>query len=137
VQPHGLADLIADREHRIQRRHRLLKDHRDPVAADLPHLRRRQREQILSRVLDLPAGDLSRRRRDEAHHRQRRHALAAARLADHAERLLRQDLERHAIHRANRAGVGTELRDQVTDLEQRLGVGHARMQPTIAGLAPA
>ena len=34
VQPDRLADLVADREDRVQRGHRLLKDHRDLVAAD-------------------------------------------------------------------------------------------------------
>ena len=33
-----LADLAADRPDRVQRRGRLLEDHRDPVAADLAHL---------------------------------------------------------------------------------------------------
>ena len=36
--PDGLGDLLADRVHRVQRRHRLLEDHRDLVAADALHL---------------------------------------------------------------------------------------------------
>jgi hypothetical protein len=35
VQPHRLHDLLAHREDRVQARHRLLKDHRDLVAADV------------------------------------------------------------------------------------------------------
>ena len=38
VEPHRLGDLVADREDRVERRHRLLEDHRDLVAADLAHL---------------------------------------------------------------------------------------------------
>jgi hypothetical protein len=34
VQHQRLGDLVADGEHRVQRRHRLLEDHRDLVAAD-------------------------------------------------------------------------------------------------------
>ena len=38
MHPQGLADLTADRQHRIEARHRLLKDHRNVVAADGTHL---------------------------------------------------------------------------------------------------
>jgi hypothetical protein len=34
VQPQHLGDLVADGEHRVQRGHRLLEDHRDVLAAD-------------------------------------------------------------------------------------------------------
>jgi hypothetical protein len=34
MEHHGLGQLVADGEHRVQRRHRLLKDHRDLGAAD-------------------------------------------------------------------------------------------------------
>jgi hypothetical protein len=38
VQTSALRDLVADREDRVQRRHRLLEDHRDVAPADLAHL---------------------------------------------------------------------------------------------------
>ena len=38
VEPDRLGDLLADREDRVERGHRLLEDHRDVVAADLRHL---------------------------------------------------------------------------------------------------
>ena len=41
-----LADLPADREHRVERGRRLLEDERDLAAADAPQLRRRRREQV-------------------------------------------------------------------------------------------
>jgi hypothetical protein len=37
VQPQRLADLARDGVHRVQRRHRLLEDHADAVAANLAH----------------------------------------------------------------------------------------------------
>ena len=43
VQAQRLDDLVADGEHRVQRGHRLLEDHRDAVAAHLAHARRRRR----------------------------------------------------------------------------------------------
>ena len=45
-------DLVADLEDRVERRLRLLKDHRDAVAAHLVHLIRRQGEQLLSLKAD-------------------------------------------------------------------------------------
>ena len=66
VQAHGFADLIADGEHRVERRHRLLKDHRDPVAADLAHLVERQLQQVFAGVRDRPRRDPSWRIRDQA-----------------------------------------------------------------------
>ncbi len=38
VQLHALGDLPADAQHRVERGHRLLEDHRDAVAADPAHL---------------------------------------------------------------------------------------------------
>ena len=38
VEQDRLDDLVADGEDRVERGHRLLEDHRDLVAADLPHL---------------------------------------------------------------------------------------------------
>ena len=43
MQRDRLGDLVADREHRVQRRHRLLEDHRDVGAADRAHRRVRRR----------------------------------------------------------------------------------------------
>ena len=42
--------LAADREHRVQRRHRLLEDHRDLAAAHAAHLFFAEREQVAALV---------------------------------------------------------------------------------------
>src|SRR6185436_18459074 len=117
---HGLADLIADGEHRVQRRHRLLEDHRDPVAADRAHLGLGQGEQVPAAVADLARGDAA-RRRDQPHDRERGHALAAAGFADDPEGAAPRDLERDAVDGADRPLIGAELRHQPAELEQRLG----------------
>ena len=52
MQPHRLADLLADGQHRVQAGHRLLEDHRDRVAADVAHLRLGQRQQIAALEAD-------------------------------------------------------------------------------------
>jgi hypothetical protein len=41
-----LHDLLADREDRVERGHRLLEDHRDVAAADLAHLLGGELEQV-------------------------------------------------------------------------------------------
>ena len=41
-----LADLPSDRQHGIERRHRVLEDHRDVAAADFPQLSIAQRQQV-------------------------------------------------------------------------------------------
>jgi hypothetical protein len=133
VQAHRLGDLIADGEHRVERRHRLLEDHADAIAADRAHVLLGQRQQILAGVADAAAGDAPGRRRHQPHDRQRGDRLAAARLADDAERRAARHRERDAVDRAHRAPIGAELRDQVTDLQQ--GLGH-RDDDSAAGRAP-
>ena len=71
------ANLIADREDRVERRHRLLEDERDLGAPDVAHLALGQRQQLAPleghRAADDPAGRLN-----EPHDRQRRDRLAAS-----------------------------------------------------------
>jgi hypothetical protein len=50
--------LAADRQHRVQRRHRVLEDHRDAPAAQTPHLLFVELQQVLPVEQDLAAGDL-------------------------------------------------------------------------------
>src|SRR5262245_41324946 len=123
VEPDGLGDLLTDREDRIERRHRLLEDHRDLLAADLPHLRRRQVQEVPAVVEDLTLDDAAGRLGDQPHDAERRHALAAARLAHHAERLAGLDVEVDAVDRANHALVGEEVGLEPSDVQQSLGHG--------------
>ena len=78
VQLQDLAHLLLDGVQRIERGHRLLKDDRDAVAANLAHLRLGQLEEIAAFEVNLAARMRSRRIRQEAHDRQGRHGLAAA-----------------------------------------------------------
>ena len=106
----------------------------------------------ISRFAQLPAGrcraaasrprDAARRRGHQPQDRQRGHALAAARFADHAERLPAAHGERHAVDRTHHARQRVEVRAQVVDLEQRLarserGVGTWRCSwPSLTVGAP-
>ena len=57
--------------------------------------------------------------RDQAHHREERHALAGARLAHDAERLAREQRERDAVDGLHQAVLGGEVHREVLDLEER------------------
>ena len=86
VRSHRLGDLRADAVHRVQARERVLEDHRDVLAADVPQLVGRQRQQVAAHELDL-AADRRALPVQQAHDREVRDALARAGLADHAQRL--------------------------------------------------
>ena len=78
----------------LRLRHRLLEDHRDAVAAQLAHLGF-VRASTRSRPSNVTLPPTVRReaRRQQAHHRERGDALAAAGFADDAERLAGDDVE--------------------------------------------
>ena len=118
VAPDRLGDLRPDRQRRIERRHRVLEDHRDLAAADVLELTLGELGQVAALEEHLAGDDLRRGLRDQAHDRERRHRLAAAGLADDPERLPLLDLEADSVDRADRALAREEVRAQVVDLEQ-------------------
>ena len=112
-------DLVANGERGVERRHRLLEDHRDPVAAQFAHRGVRQRAQVRAFEQDFTGGDAARRLRHQSHDRQRRHALAAAGLADDAQRAARLQAEANAIDGSELAALDREARRKIADFEQR------------------
>src|SRR5690606_18717950 len=101
-----------------ERRHRVLEDHGDAVAAHVPHLIVGQIEQVLAVEHDLAADDLAGRAGDQPHHRERCHALARAALADDAERLAAVHVEGDVVDRLDDTVLGFEVRLQITDFEE-------------------
>ena len=103
------------------------------IAMSLPRIRRISSSFSLSRSLpvedDLALDDPARRRRDQAHQRERADALAAAGLADQAERLALVQRERHAVDGLDDAVRRVELRLEVLHLEQRLSLDCHRRDP--------
>ncbi len=79
-------DLAADRHHRIERRHRLLEDHRHGGGAQLPQPAVAGGEQFLADQFDAARGRRQRALLQQPHHRQRRDGFARAAFADHAQR---------------------------------------------------
>jgi hypothetical protein len=114
----GFGDLVADGEHRVQRGHRLLEDHRDLLAAQLAHLAFAEAEEVAALEQDLPvrhpAGGLG----QQAHDAQRRHRLAAARLAHQGDDLAGADIIGDAFDGPDDAARGDEMDMQVANREQ-------------------
>src|SRR2546427_2640563 len=101
VELERLRDLTADRQDRIQARHRVLEDHRDVLTADAPDVVIVHLQDVLTVEHDRTRDDLPRRLRDEAHERQCGHGFSATGLAHDAERFAGGDLERHAVDGAH------------------------------------
>ena len=117
VDPQHFVDLPADRHHRVERGHRLLKDHRHAGGAQLPQAPVAEAEDFLADQLYAAAGGHQRTFLQQPHHRQRCHRLAGAAFADQAERLGFANLQRDAVDDALVARVLAEADDEVVDVE--------------------
>ena len=129
VEAKHLHQLIADRLHRVERRHGLLKDHGDTVATHLVHLLRRQIEQLLPLKADGARHHLTVGPWQQPHDGQRGDALAAAGLADYPQGLARGDLEADPVEHLDLAVVDGELHLEIPHLED----GGQRLPLMIAG----
>ena len=118
VQPHHLGDLVADALHRVQGRHRVLKDHRDVVAADLAHLVLRQLQHILAFQVDLAARNAAAHVGQDAQDGFGNGGLAGAGLAHQAQGLAPLQMQRHAVDRVHHLAVGHILHHQVLHFEE-------------------
>src|SRR5262249_45244479 len=123
-----LTELPPDGEHWIEARHRLLKDHRDVVAANAPHLLVGEVEKIDAPEAD-GAGNFSWWFGDQAQDGVGGDRLAAARLAHHRQRLALPHLEGDAIHGPVHAIGSAKMRLQVIDLEQRHASAYSSRWP--------
>src|SRR5438552_4781161 len=137
VDHQGLADDRAHRHSWIERRVRVLED-------DLHLLAERAQRSLIERgdVLALER-DLTGGRLDQAEDRAARGGLAAARLADEAQRLAGHDVERHVVHRVHtrhlareQAATDREVLLEVANLEERLWHGVASQYRKQATLWP-
>jgi hypothetical protein len=116
VQEQRFADLPADGHDRVERGHRLLEDHRDVVAADGPHRRRFEGEQV-DTVERNGAADDAPGIVDEPHDGERGDAFAATAFADDRQGFAALQHERDAIDRPYHAVAGIEKGLQVGDLQ--------------------
>ena len=110
-------DLAADRNHRVERRHRLLKDHRHGGGAQLPQAPVAGGEQFFADQLDAAAGWHQRTLLQQAHHGERGDRLAGSALADHAQRLACVYPERDAVDDALAIRLLAEADHEIVDVE--------------------
>ena len=118
---HRLDELAQDAQHRVERGHRVLEDHRDLGAAHLAHGALRQLREIAPAEADAAADD-ARGLFEQAHHGFRRHALARTGFAHDPERLAAREPEAHAIDGAHRAGIAEEPGAEVLHLQDGISV---------------
>ncbi len=120
VQHQSLGDLEADRQDRVQARHRLLEHHGNVVAPYPAHLG-------LGDLKDVPTvqqhatADAARIPRREPQDRQGADALAGAGFADQRHRLARRHRERDAVHNLVPRAIAAERGGEVLDVEDRNG----------------
>ena len=119
VRPVGLADLVADREDRVERAHRLLEDHRDLTPSQRAHLRRRQPDQVAALEQHLP-GDARRVGGQQPHDGQAGDGLAATALANQADALATRDAKRHPAGDRQIACRRSKRHPDLAQLEQRV-----------------
>src|SRR5262249_13858670 len=118
VQADRFSDLVTDRIHGVEGRHRLLEDHRDVVAAHVPQLVLVGLSQVTAVEQD-PAARLDPARSvDQPHDRERGHGLATPGLTDEAERPALLDHEVDAVHGAHDTASHVEVGPKTLDLQQ-------------------
>ena len=123
-----LADLQAHRQHRIEAGSRLLKDHRHVAAAHLAHLGFRHRQQLATRQAHAARHDAA-GIGQQAHERQRRHRLAATRLAQQGIGFARPHGEGNVIHRTHDPAGPVDPGGQTRHFQQRSAHVGAFMLP--------
>src|SRR5258708_21044473 len=130
----GFDDLVADGETRIERGHRLLKNHRQPVAAQIAQGLVGHIEQVEA-VEANRAGDFGGMLRQQAHDGERSHALAAAGFTDQPERRAIGHAKIDAVDRVGGAAVvAVEDDPQALDFDQW---DRTHLWPAISASMPA
>ena len=132
VGAHRLRDLVADRERRVQARHRLLEDHRHLRAAERSPLGPADGGEVVLAEAEHARPHSPGALRDQAHHRERRHALPTSALAHEAEGLPPVHGEAHAVDDPECAATRAELDAEVDDLEERRVAHDRRHGPSTA-----
>jgi len=116
VDAQAFGDLRAGAEHRVEAGAGFLENHRHAVATDGPALLDRHLEDVLAVEQNL-AGGVGGVARQQLHGREGGDRLAAAGLADHAQRFAGVQVERDAVDRLGHAAaadfkVGAKISDR-------------------------
>ncbi|CUK21701.1 Uncharacterised protein [Achromobacter sp. 2789STDY5608615] len=127
VQLQRFGDLVAGREARVERGHRLLEDHGHVGAAHalqraVGRVDQVQHLAVAPAQLHAAVDDAAAAVLHQAHQRQRGDRLARAGFADDRQRLAPIDVERHVAHRFDDAVRSLEAHGQVVDLDDAFGI---------------
>ena len=118
VDAQHLVDLLLDRVQRIERGHRLLEDHRDPVAADVADGFLFQAQQVLPGVLDGPGRMPGERVGQQAQDRVGGHRFAGAAFAHQRQGFAALDIEADAFDHPLTALADDKFDGQVAHFDQ-------------------
>src|SRR5262249_11867116 len=118
VRAHRLHDLLADGQHRIERSHRLLKDHGNSGAANLLQARLRKLRQVLAVEVHRPRFHARRRAGQQPQDRQGSDAFARTGFADDAENLTFVYIEIDILDRDHLAPFGVECGGEAAYFQQ-------------------
>ena len=129
VQMEDLADLLAHRIDRVQRRHRLLEDHRNPVAAQPALLLLAVVDDVLAVEGDVRSLRHRRAGAQEPHDSARRHRLAGTGFAHQRDRLALVQLEGNVAHRLELPALDLEADADVARVEDELAAVLAEIVP--------
>src|SRR6056297_996517 len=116
VSAHRLDHLRLDAQNRVQGHHRILKDHRDLVAAQAAHVTVGQAGQVLATKVDLPAHDTA-RLMDKAQDRKAGDGFARPAFAHQSKHFAFIQRKAHAIHGLDHARFGEEMGLQIAYVE--------------------
>ncbi len=97
VQAEHFVDLLFDRVQRVQRRHRLLKDHRNPVAADVADGFLSEAQQILPGIQNRAGRMVCQGVGQQAQDRMRGHRFAGTAFAHQGQGFTAFDIEADAF----------------------------------------
>jgi hypothetical protein len=124
VTPDRLDQLIADSNDRIERRHRILEDHRDVLAPHALHLAVRQGSEVTAHEPNCTADDLCRRFRQQTHYRQCSERLATSGFADDRHSLSGSNRQRQPVDRRQHAAPREQRNLKLVDREDRRRFGN-------------
>ena len=122
MRQHRFRDLVAHAHHRIERGHRLLKNHADSGAPNVAHLRFWYGEQVFTAKMNVAVN--ARLRGKQPQDCQRADRLPRARLPHKSQHLARRDLKAHIADGGHVSLSSGEFDGEISDLKQR---GHTPM----------
>ena len=115
-------DLQPDGEQRIERRHRLLEDHRNVAPADFAHLVLVEVEQIATIEYDAAVWDAAGVSRQQAHDRECRDRFARPQFTDDGDGFATPHTETQPLDRPHHPARGEKMDMQILYLKQRARV---------------